>query len=302
MRDVAIFGVASGAGARDPGCADGPDALIGAGPIACLHHDSAHSSGYHLLRSPLQPSARADEVLPAVVDINRRVANEVQRCLLRNSFPLVVGGDHSCAIGTWSGVHAAAGAKGSLGLLWVDAHMDSHVPATSPSGALHGMPLACLLGQGIDELVNLGGVAPKFRPAHVCLFGVRSFEPGEAMLLAQFGVRVIFMDDFARRGFSSTWRDALAHVTCGTAAYGITIDLDAVAPRAAPGVGAPAPGGIGGEELVSALANLHDDPRLLAVEIAVFYPHHDRNNTSLTFLRRLLCAVSMGGEHDVSHD
>src|SRR3569833_1518748 len=200
---VAIIGVASGAGARDPGCADGPDAVIGAGPIACLHHDSAHLSGYHLLRSPLQPSARADEVLPAVVDINRRAANEVQRCLLRNSFPVVVGGDHSCAIGTWSGVHAAAGAKGSLGLLWVDAHMDSHVPATSPSGAL---------------------------------------------------------------------------------------------------AGTPAPGGIGGDELVRALANLHDDPRLLAVEIAEYNPHHDRNNTTLTLLRRLLCAVSMGGEHDESLD
>src|SRR3569623_2021047 len=166
MRDVAIIGVASGAGARDPGCADGPDAVIGAGPLACLHHDSAHLSGYHLLRSPLQPSARADEVLPAVVDINRRAANEVQRCLLRNSFPVVVGGDHSCAIGTWSGVHAAAGAKGSLGLLWV-----------------------------------------------------------------------VFLFDIARRGFTSTWRDALGLVTCCTAAYGITIDLDAVDPRDAPGVG-----------------------------------------------------------------
>lgn len=302
MKDVAIIGVASGAGARDPGCADGPDALIGAGPIACLYHDGARLSGYHLLRSSLQTSARADEVLAAVVDINQRVANEVQRCLLQNRFPLVVGGDHSCAIGTWSGVHAAAGAKGPLGLLWVDAHMDSHVPATSPSGALHGMPLACLLGQGIDALVNLGGVAPKFRPAHVCLFGVRSFEPGEAMLLARFGVRVIFMDEIARRGFTSTWRDALAHVTRGTAAYGITIDLDAVDPRDAPGVGTPAPGGIGGDDLVRALADLHDDARLLAVEIAEYNPHHDRNNITLTLLRRLLCAVSVGGEHDEPHD
>src|SRR3569623_524658 len=302
MKDVAIIGVASGAGARDPGCADGPDALIGAGPIACPHIDGVKSPSYHLLRSTLQPSARADEVLPAVVDISQRVANEVQRCLLQGAFPLVIGGDHSCAIGTWSGVHAAAHVKGPLGLLWVDAHMDSHVPATSPSSALHDMPLACLLGQGVDSLVNLGGVAPKFLPAHVCLFGVRSFEPGAAVLLARFGVKVIFMDEIARRGFTYAWRDALAHVSRGTAAYGITIDLDAIDPRDAPGVGPPAPGGIRGDELVHALADLHDDARLLAVEIAEYNPHHDRNNTTLTLLRRLLCAVSTGGEHDEPHD
>lgn len=298
MRDVVIIGVASGLGARDRHCEDGPEALAASGPVWCL----AREAGVPRAAEILEPRAHegADGVLAPIVDINRRLAQAVRQRLEQGAFPVVVGGDHSCAVGTWSGVRAAA--RASLGLLWVDAHMDSHVPATSPSGALHGMPLACLLGEGETVLTQLHGPAPKLDPAHVCLFGVRSYEAGEANLLRRLGVRVIFMEEIMRRGFAAMWREALQHVTRATAYYGITIDLDAIDPRDAPGVGTPAPGGIAGDELVHALTDLQRDPRLLALEIAEYNPHRDREGRTLVLLRRMLCAVGAGKEYDESHD
>ena len=228
--------------------------------------------------------------LPAVAELNGRVAESVRQRMRCGAFPVVIGGDHSCAVGTWSGVRAAC-QPGPLGLLWIDAHMDSHVPETSPSGALHGMPLACLLGHGVEALTHLAGSAPKLLPEHVCLFGVRSFESGEATLLSRLGVRVIFMEEIARRGFAAVWREALDHVRRGTTAYGITIDLDAIDPSDAPGVGSPVPGGIGGDEVVHALTELQNDTQLVALEIAEYNPDRDQASTTLTLLRRMLCAV-----------
>ncbi len=299
MRDLALIGVACGWGARDPGCEDGPQAVFASGPVTCLTHDGQNMPAYEMVRAPLPPTGAA--VFAAVVEINHRLADKVGAAVRAGHFPVVIGGDHSCAVGTWSGVRAARPADASLGLLWVDAHMDSHVPATSPSGALHGMPLACLLGEGHDELVHLAGAAPKLQPEHVCLFGVRSYEPGEAALLQRLGVKVIFMEAIARHGFAAMWREALAHVA-RAGAYGITIDLDAVDPRDAPGVGTPSSGGIGGDELVHALTDLHHDPHLLALEIAEYNPHHDRDSVTLRLLRRMLCAVGVGKEHDEPHD
>lgn len=297
MRDVIIIGVASGQGARDPRCADGPDALTASGPVWCLAHADGLPPAYEVLRP--RPSSHAD-VLPSIVELNQRLAELTRQRVQHGDFPVVIGGDHSCAVGTWSGVRAAR-TQGPLGLLWIDAHMDSHVPETSPSGALHGMPLACLLGHGVDDLTHLAGPAPKLLPEHVCLLGVRSFESGEAALLRQLGVRVIFMEEVARRGFVAMWREALNHVTSGTAAYGITIDLDAIDPHDAPGVGSPAPGGIGGEKLVHALTHLQNDARLVALEIAEYNPHRDPARTTLTLLRRMLC-VAGGKKQDEPHD
>src|SRR3569833_1984118 len=298
VRDVIIIGVASGHGARDPRCEDGPDALTASGPVWCLAHADGLPPAYEVLR-PL-PNARTD-VLPSIVELNRRLAELVRQRVGHGDFPVVIGGDHSCAVGTWSGVRAAC-TQGPLGLLWIDAHMDSHVPQTSPSGALHGMPLACLLGHGVVELTRLAGPAPKVLPVFVFLLGVCCFVCGVVALLRVLGVRVIFMEEVVRRGFAAAWRDALAHVTRGTAAYGITIDLDAVDPHDAPGVGSPAPGGIGGDGLVQALTELQTDARLVALEIAEYNPHRDESRTTLNLLRRMLRAAGVGKEQDEPHN
>lgn len=299
MKNPALIGVASGWGARDRGCADGPDALLAPGPVMCLAGKGDSPPPHDILRAAPPPTEQ--DVIEAVVEINQRLARTVQRRVEEDYFPIVIGGDHSCAVGTWSGVRGAVAECGSVGLLWVDAHMDSHVPQTSPSGALHGMPLACLLGHGFDGLTHLAGPAPKLQPAHVCLLGVRSFEVGEAALLKALGVRVIFMEEVTRRGFATVWREALAQVSRASAGYGITLDLDALDPRDAPGVGTPAPGGIDADELVRALTDARQDRNWLALEIAEYNPHLDHDQTTLRLLQRIVCAAG-GRTVDESYD
>ena len=201
----------------------------------------------------------------------------------------VVGGDHSCAIGTWSG--AAAGLDGPLGLIWVDAHMDSHTPATSPSGAVHGMPLACLLGYGPPSLAELGGPRPKLRPENVCLVGVRSFEPEEARLLDELGVRIFHMDEVERRGLSVVMHEALDRCQRQTAGFGLTIDLDAIDPFDAPGVGSPENGGICGKDLANSLEQIGDHPNLVGVEIAELNPDKDIDGKTAELVYRLLASM-----------
>jgi arginase len=220
-----------------------------------------------------------------------QLAREVCRALREHQRVCVLGGDHSCAIGTWSGAQQALGDKGPLGLVWVDAHMDSHTPATSPSGALHGMPLACLLGHGPAALAGLAGSKPKLTPQHVCLVGVRSFEPAEAALLRRLGVRVFYMDEVHRRGFARVMHDALTYVQKNTAAFGVSIDLDAIDPRDAPGVGSPVEAGICGKDLAELLSHVGRHPRLLGLEIAEFNPHKDVDNRTAERVIDLLAAT-----------
>jgi arginase len=167
--------------------------------------------------------------------------------------------------------------EGRLGLLWIDAHMDSHTFRTSPSRALHGMPLACLLGHGDPRLTRIGGPEPKLLPQDVCLIGVRSFEWGEAVLLKRLGVRVYFMAEIRRRGLAELCAEAWAHVTREAAACGVSLDLDALDPEEEPGVGSPVAGGLHRDELAAALRGLHGDPRLRALEVVEYNPYADRD-------------------------
>ena len=296
MRDVAIIGVASGWGARDRGCGDGPQALQASGVLHCVADSKRRVPTFEILHpSDAEPSR---DVLSRVAEIDERLAYLVLAKFRRHLMPVVVGGDHACAIGTWSGVRAALAPHENLGLIWIDAHMDSHVPETSPSGALHGMPLACLLGAGEKTLTALAGPFPKLSPEHVCLIGVRSFEAGEKTLLERLGVRVYFMEELRARGFDAVWEEALRCVTRDTVGYGISIDLDAMDPRDAPGVGTPVGAGIAGGDLLRAVRCAHNDPKLLALEIAEYNPHEDKDRLTLKLLRRLICAAAAGKDSD----
>lgn len=270
MHPVNLIGVASGLGAQDHGCEDGPLFLRalkvfqgGARPVTW---------GDMLRLGAVTPESR----VAAAARLNSRLAQRVRDALAAGQFPLVIGGDHSCAIGTWSGVHQWLGERGELGLIWIDAHMDSHTFATTPSGALHGMPLACLLGYGEKELTGIGTTEPKLHPEHVCLLGVRSFEEGEAALLKSLGVRVIGMQEIRQRGVRETLAEAMAIASKGTVGYGVSLDLDVLDPAEEPGVGTPAPDGLLCHELEQALRQLRHDPALLAMEIVEYNPYHDR--------------------------
>jgi arginase len=270
MRPVELIGVASGIGAQDQGCADGPGAL---------RHLHAFLGGQPQAEwdGMLRPVADKRPVVEVDAELCTRLAERVRLTLARGRFPLVVGGDHSCAIGTWSGVYRWLDGRGPLGLIWLDAHMDSHTFATTPSGALHGMPLACLLGHGEPALTSILEILPKLRPEHICLLGVRSYEAGEAALLRRLGVRVISMDEVRERGLAATLDEAISIARNGTAGFGVSLDLDVLDPTEDPGVGSPAPGGIRCHELEQALHRLRGDPALLAMEIVEYNPHRDRD-------------------------
>lgn len=271
---VKLIGVVSGLGARDHGCEDGPLFLR---TLNVFRGDDIPAAWGDMLR----PGAASPESpVASTAELCSRLADYVQNTLETGYFPLVVGGDHSCAIGTWSGVHQWLGQKpgeqGPLGLIWIDAHMDSHTFATTPSRALNGMPLACLLGYGEQGLTGIGTTDPKLRPEHVCLLGVRSFEEGEAALLKKLGVRVISMEEVRKRGVVATLDEAMAIARNGTAGYGVSLDLDVLDPAEESGVGNPEPDGLLCLELEHALRQLRNDPALLAMEIVEYNPHHDR--------------------------
>ncbi len=202
---------------------------------------------------------------------------------------MVVGGDHSCAIATWSAVRQTL--PGPLGLVWIDAHMDSHTPETSQSGALHGMPLAVLLGHGASELTGLDPAGPKVLPQRVCLLGVRSFEPAEAALLERLGVRVITMQEVRDHGLASCLDEAIVIAGHGTAGTGMTLDLDALDPADAPGVGTPVSGGLRAREFVAAVTGLAGRMDPIAIEIAELNPLRDRDGKTTTLVAEILAAA-----------
>jgi len=287
---IQVVGVASGCGARDTGCEAGADTLRATRITARLR---AH--GYRARwADTIRPAAayRAD-TLKAVRKVCVRLAKRVETVVNEGDMPIVVGGDHTCAIGTWKGVAHALEHRGLLGLLWIDAHMDAHTPETTESGMLHGMPVACLLGYGYPELTEIAHGA-KLDPTCVCLYGVRSFERGEAELLARLGVRVFFMEEIAQRGIAQTLTEALSIVTCASAGFGITLDLDAIDPGDAPGVGTPAPGGIRGAEFVAALAEYGGNAGLAGVEVVEYNPYHDQQSATAGLVADALIAILAG--------
>ncbi len=286
-KPVEIVGVACGEGAQDKRCSSGPDALRAGGLVRRLQSRGLSAAWRETIRPGL---ASRDDPLQGVHGISRRLAQRVRAIVTHGKLPVVVGGDHSCAIGTWKGVASALRARGPLGLIWIDAHMDAHTPQTTPSGALHGMPLACLLGCGDSRFTSIADSA-QVLPQHVCLIGVRSFESGEAALLRRLGVRVFFMPEVARRGLAAVMREALAIATTGTTGFGVTLDLDALDPKDAPGVGSPVKGGIRAAELTAALASLQGHPALAGVEIVEYNPQRDRHGVTANVAAGILEAV-----------
>ena len=268
---IRIIGVASGIGAQDKGCEDGPVAFHRSQAWHELEHHQLVDWGETLysLDTPGQtPAVR-------IAELCRRLAGSVGKTLEDGAFPLIIGGDHSIAIGTWSGVARFFGAP--VGLLWIDAHLDSHTPETSYSGAIHGMPLACLLGRGDKRLLGLGIQGAQLDPRHTVVLGPRSWEPEEAALLGRMGVRVIGEDEISERGLAACFAEAAAIVTGAASGFGITLDLDAFDPAAAPGVGSPEPDGLRVSAVRDGLQRLACSGGLRALEIAEYNPDRDRH-------------------------
>lgn len=281
---LGIIGAASGLGAPDGRCGDGPQVLHEA-----LQQCPSSALAWHQTVSAAEDGATLPEFL-------ERLAASCAALLQTQQRIAVVGGDHACAMGTWRGVGRAVGAP--LGLIWIDAHLDAHTPVTSPRGFWHGMPVAALLGQMAEAFPQNEGAA--IDPRHLCVVGARSFEDDEHELLLRLGVRVITMAEVGRIGFEAAMAEALAIATSGTVAYGISIDLDALDPTDAPGVGSPVVGGLLAAELLSWLSSVAGDPRLRALELAEFNPAVDKEQRTLELLLQILKTAS-GADYESDH-
>jgi arginase len=284
-----LLGYASSIGGANAGSEEGAPTLQKSPYLAKLADKGLTLHWQAMIKPPQLPSK-----LEQVQFQCQQLAKETAELAQQKKFFMVFGGDHSCAIGTWSGVASVIQKKGSLGLIWVDAHMDSHTPETTPTGNIHGMPLACLLGEGNANLTSIATSTPKIKPEHICLIGIRSFEPGEKALLERLNVRIFYMDEIKQRGLDAVFAEAIQIASNGTAGYGLSIDIDSIDPADAPGTGVAEPNGLPAKALCQALTQFTNDSRLLGVEITEFDPRRDRNQQTEKLIPEMISALALG--------
>lgn len=292
MNAIALIGAASGWGAGFRHTEDGPLALMQAGLADWLAQGGIAAEWRAMIASDERWHDGATPDTRVIFDLVARhgaaLANAVAAAMAAGEFPVVLGGDHAIAMGSWAGVARGIGRK-PLGLIWLDAHLDAHTPETTPSMNAHGMGGAALLGHGYGPFLDLcGGV---LRPEHVCYIGVRSYEDGEMALLRRLGVRIIAMDEVKRRGIDAALAEGLAIATRGTEGFGLTIDLDGFDPVDAPGIGLKEPDGLRAAATCAALALLARHEKLRALEIVEYIPEFDSGHRTAHLVRDIILAV-----------
>lgn len=259
-----------GIGAQLMDTAEGPVAIcrtLGLKPDFELKNPGAQQS------VPIQDKAR----LPIVSGFCAELAKITRDVVLNNGFPLVLGGDHSIAVGTWSGVTAALNAQQKFGLIWIDAHLDSHTYETSPSKAYHGMPVAALLGEAEAERAHILSPLPKISPENLVFIGSRSYESEELELLTRNNVKIFYAKDVKEKGLQHVLSEAKKIATNGTVGFGVSLDLDFFDPEFAPGVGSPEPQGESPTEFMRYIDILLCD-ELKGFEITELNPKLDIDN------------------------
>ncbi len=285
-RHIDLFGVPMDLGAARRGVDMGPSALRIAGvveKIRALGHDVADRGNVDV--AEMATTAVGDgsaKYGSQILDCVTRLAAEVEKSVAAGRFPVVLGGDHSIAVGTVTGIASVHRRKNQkIGLIWFDAHGDMNTPDTSPSGNVHGMPLAMLLGHGPREFAELGGFKPKVEPRNVALMGVRSLDPWEREIVKKSGIHVITMKEIDRLGMAEATERAIEFVSDGTAGFHLSFDLDGLDPNIAPGVGTPEPGGINFREAHLLMELVADSDRLLGLELVELNAVlDDRNRTA----------------------
>lgn len=217
--------------------------------------------------------------LPEIAEACRKLADQVEAALESCSIPIILGGDHSIAIGSVAGLSAFHYKRNQkVGVIWFDAHGDMNTPESSPSGNIHGMPFAAILGHGAKELTHISGFAPKVEPEDCVLIGARSVDPDEAVALKASGIRVVTMRELDERGMSAVMDEAMWLASRRTAGFHVTMDMDFVDPDFAPGVGTPVPGGPTYRESHLAMEKVADSGKMLSFELTEINPVFDVSN------------------------
>jgi arginase len=280
---IAIIGAPMDLGAGRRGVDMGPSALRLAGlndKLATLGYEVEDLGNVRVEQPEASPVGPAEaRYLAQIAHICERLAEMVEQAADQGRMPLVLGGDHSVAVGTVSGMaRHFRKTQRKMGLLWIDAHADMNTPETSPSGNVHGMPLACLIGLGPRELTNIAGCAPAVEPESVALIGLRSVDDVERFNVREAGVHPFTMRDIDERGMVAVMQEALEITSAGAAGFHLSLDMDAIDPREAPGVGTPVRGGITYREAHLAMELICDSGRMTSMEIVEVNPVLDESN------------------------
>lgn len=284
-RTIRIVGVPLDLGASRRGTDMGPSALRIAGLGAALRRLGYEVAREEDIPAPAMetrsPADREARFKPEILEVCQNLANKVKSILETNEFPLIIGGDHSIAMGTVSGVSSYYRDRGQdIGLIWFDAHGDMNVPSTSPSGNIHGMPLAHLLGKGDEDLKNILGFSPKVKPENVALIGIRDLDAGERRIIRESGIHAFTMRDIDEDGMADVAASALEIVNEGTAGFHVSFDVDGCDPSVIPGSGTLVPGGVSFREAHLLLEYCADDGRMTSMEVVELNPFLDERNVS----------------------
>ena len=227
--------------------------------------------------------------LEPIVRVCEELAGTVTSILQEGDFPLVLGGDHSIALGSVSGV---ANVHKNIGVVWIDAHADFNTDETTPSGNIHGMILASLAGLGNSSLTNVGGWSPKVHTESIVIVGARDLDAGEKELLRTHSIHIFTMSDIDQLGISEVMRQALTIAGQNNDGIHLSLDMDGLDPREAPGVGTPVRGGLSYREAHLAMELIADSGKLLSMDVVEVNPILDRENaTALLAVELVLSAL-----------
>ncbi len=286
-RKVRIIGVPLDLGAGHRGVDMGPSAIR----ITNLHtrlrtlgwevsdHGDIRTSVFESVPQGTDEKQKHAETILAV---NKLLADAVNQSLAAGEFPLVLGGDHSLAIGSVAGASSYfAQQNKQIGLIWVDAHADMNTPQTTPSGNIHGMSLAINLGDGDDRFISIGNKTPKVKPENVTIIAARDLDRGEVAALESKGIRVFTMRTIDENGMAAVMKNAIEITSRNTAGVYVSYDMDSLDPSIAPGTGTPVPGGLTYREAQLAMEMLHDSSSVIGLDIVETNPALDiRNQTA----------------------
>jgi arginase len=297
VRQIRLIGVPLDLGASRRGVDMGPSAIRVAGleaRLEALGHQV--TDGGDIRVEIAETRTRGDtnaHYLAEIAETCTRTAEAVLETLEEGVTPLLAGGDHSLAAGSVSGASEFYRRRQQrIGVIWMDAHCDINTPETTPSGNVHGMPLAALLGLGPDALKNIFGYAPKVAAENTVLVGVRDIDAAERENLRRAGMTEIYtMRDIDERGMRAVMEDALRAAGRGTAGYHVSVDMDWIDPVDAPGVGTPVRGGATYREAHLAMEIIADDGRMMSLEIVEVNPVIDERNRTAELAAELACSA-----------
>jgi arginase len=289
---VAVIGAALDLGQDRRGVDMGPSAIRYGGLQSRLEElGYAVRDRGNLVAGDMAALAEGDpraKYLAEIIRYGRELADAVAEAVALDEFPLVLGGDHSLAIGVLGGLARAHGRPGAM--LWIDAHGDMNTPDTTPSGNVHGMPVAAALGYGADWFRDDAWPLPMVEAARTALFGIRSLDPGERELLRRSDVRVVTMSEIDRAGIEAAVDAALDRLRAAPWVH-VSLDMDAVDPLHAPGVGTPVPGGITYREAHLAMEMLHESELMSSMQVVEINPILDHGNASADLAVELVCSA-----------